>query len=80
MWKIDGEAIGDDDDDDDDSEYDELDDENDDSDNRIYFSENIAMMETHFYRALIDAIFLSFSFSVFFLLRRHKGSNFEQKV
>lgn len=43
VWKIDGEASGDEDDD---SEYDELEDENDDNDNRIYFSENIAMMET----------------------------------
>lgn len=43
MWKIDGEAGGDEDDN---SEHDELDNKNDDSDNHICSSENIARMET----------------------------------
>ncbi len=74
VWKFDGEASGDEDDD---SEYDELHDENDDSDNRIYFSENIAMMETQLLQGTHQCYLSLFLFLGLFLTSSSQG--FEQK-
>lgn len=72
LWKIDGEAGGDEDDD---SEHNKLDDESDDSDNRICSSKNFAMMETKRTRKYYLSLVRPFGLSVFFLLRRHKHLN-----
>lgn len=74
VWKFDGEASGDEDDD---SEYDELHDENDDSDNRIYFSENIAMMETQLLQGTHQCYLSLFLFLGLFLTSSSQG--FKQK-
>lgn len=72
VWKLDGEAGGDEVDD---NECDEVDDENDDSNNGITSSdsENVAMMETRLLQGT-HRYYLSLSlFRSFFLLRRRMG-------